>query len=458
MNRKDAKTQRTAKTRDSISSDSLDPQPNVLLRAVTDAGVFALLLFLLTIVPYANGSERFHMALPLAWVADWALWRRAELGATGKLLWRAPLLGALCIWGFVSFFTERFAGPARWPELLWYLLFGSSLLVVGLLLHLAIRVVVGGLERACHKLNCKQVRFWRALRAMVLLVVFLPYLYVAISVHRIKVWETTNPLLRYGYRYQAVTFPACDDDLPLRGWFIPAGNSHATIIVCHGINANMSDFVVAAPFLHDAGYNVFLFDFRGHGDSPGHTTTFGYHEARDVRGAVRYLRDRPDCRRLGVLGYSMGGSAALHAIAQTPEVRAVVVDSTFSNLQDLVASHLQFLPEAPRRFVLATLATATWLEVGIMPDNIAPVRHVAEVAPRPLLIIHGLKDGLVSPDEARALFAAAHQPKQLWLVPLAGHDKAGFVAEREYHRRVLGLFRAIMEPQRRKGAKNDKGK
>jgi len=70
------------------------------------------------------------------------------------------------------------------------------------------------------------------------------------------------------------------DGLILKGWIIQKDKSLVTIIFCHGLGMNKSDLLSLAKSIYDAGFNLFLFDFRGHGDSSGSTTSFGYLEER----------------------------------------------------------------------------------------------------------------------------------------------------------------------------------
>ena len=244
--------------------------------------------------------------------------------------------------------------------------------------------------------------------------------------------------------YETVAFQAADDGVALSGWFIPAPHSNATVLICHGISANKSGLLNLVPFLHNAGFNVFLFDLRGHGDSAGHTTSYGYYEARDVRGALRYLDSRPDCKRIGALAFSMGGSSLLHAIGDAPELRGAVVDSTFADLSTLADLQMDFLPKLLRRPLIAAVSAATWLEIGVPLSAVSPRQHIAAVSPRPLLLIHGLADTLIPPSQARANFAAAREPKQLWLVPGAGHCGADATDQVEYERRVTAFFRGCL--------------
>ena len=139
-----------------------------------------------------------------------------------------------------------------------------------------------------------------------------------------------------GLAFEDVAFTATDD-VDLKGWFIPAGRRSRgpTVLFVHGWLWNRMgnvagrvpftdrdvDFLPPTKALHDAGFNVLLFDLSNHGESGRRLPlTFGPWEARDFVGAVRYLRTRPDVdgERIGVVGTSMGGNIALIGLAGVP--------------------------------------------------------------------------------------------------------------------------------------------
>lgn len=172
----------------------------------------------------------------------------------------------------------------------------------------------------------------------------------------------------------------------------------------------------------------------------GHTTSFGGAEARDVRGAVACLRSRPDVGAIAAFGLSMGGAALLQAMPQLPSVRAVVVDSTFADFGTVTDGQLTSLPSPLRGVMRTEIGFWARLELGVSLADIAPRQHIAAVSPRPLLIIHGTDDGLISPAQAEENFAAARPPKQLWLVPGTGYIGAHSVASLEYERHVVAFL------------------
>ena len=233
--------------------------------------------------------------------------------------------------------------------------------------------------------------------------------------------------------YRDVSFRTADG-LTLRGWWIPGGK-HATVVMIHGYGNNREEPLSRAGYLHGAGYNLLLFDLRGHGRSQGDGTTVGYREPLDAHAAVAYAH-RLDNGPIALFGYSLGAAVALEDGAVDPSVDAVIEDSGFSSVADVFPARFKGvtgLPDLP--FAAATAAFGT-LEVG---PEVWAVRPVAEAATlgRPLLVIVGGEDTVVPPAEGLAIYAAARGPKQLLDIPTAGHVDGYYAANRLYERTVL---------------------
>lgn len=248
-----------------------------------------------------------------------------------------------------------------------------------------------------------------------------------------------------GRPLERVTFPATDG-VELVGWFIPHPDSPAVVVLSHGSGANGPSLWLAGygRFLYEGGYSVFLFDHRGHGQSPGRVTTIGPHEVRDFLGAVRYLRSRPDvdAERIGAFGLSMGAGVALVAAAEEPAIKAVVADSVLADLGVTVRERMGKVDTRWGRIRYGTLLLRL-LDL-ITGENLAdfrPVDAAPRISPRAVLLINGANDWTgTNPDDARALYAAAGEPKELWIVPGAGHGGAYYAAREEYEQRLLAFF------------------
>lgn len=417
-------------------------------RVLVLCGAAFMLWMALSLFHLSHYSEKVHVALPLLWLLDFALFRPRPRW----LHWLVMLaMGSLCygaLWAVLRVWAAQQDGTVGYGEPLWWLFYGASILVIyqGLCLAGVSLLTIMPAWRA--RYGQPRGRLLRGLRILLTLVLFVPYVFVAGNAHRVKVLSPDNPRQSLHLPYQEVTFPTAVDGLPLRGWFIAAPHPRGTVLLVHGVGASKADLLAIAGFLHQTGCQVFLFDLRGHGDSPGHTTSFGYYEARDVRGAMEYLQRRGDAGPVVGYAFSMGGASLLQAMPYLSAMKGVILDSSFADLTSMARSRFAWLPEPIQRGLLAAIACWTRVELGAPLADIAPVRDIGLIAPRPVLIIHGTSDEVIPYHQSQILFQAARPPKQLWLVPGVRHVAAYTDANEEYERRVRQLLRCVMEPGR----------
>jgi fermentation-respiration switch protein FrsA (DUF1100 family) len=231
------------------------------------------------------------------------------------------------------------------------------------------------------------------------------------------------------------------DGVTLRGWYIPAENSTKTITVCSGANGSLDADVHVAPWLHEAGYNVLLFNWRAHGQSEGEVVTLGFNERYDLIAAVQFAKSK-GAERVGVLGFSMGGTVAIATAAVYEDINAIVADSPFVFLLSAVAGGLieRGVPEG-LSFLLARLfVTTACLRTRLNLYDIDLARWINRVAPRPLLLIFGEQDVIVPPSEVNLIFARAGEPKEVWRVPEAAHRNIHVRRPAEYRQRICEFF------------------
>ncbi len=244
----------------------------------------------------------------------------------------------------------------------------------------------------------------------------------------------------YGLVAEAVEFHT-GDELLLRGWYIPAENSTRTVIVCSGVNGSLDADVHVAPWLHDAGFNVLLFNWRAHGQSEGEVVTLGYNERYDLIAAVQYVKSK-GAERVGVLGFSLGGTVAIATAAVYEDVSAVVADSPFVYLVSAVAGGLieRRIPEGLAHLLARLFIAIACVRTGLNLFDIDLLRWIQRVAPRPLLLIFGEKDVIVPKSEIDLIFTQARSPKDLWRVPEAAHRNIHTLRPEEYRQRISEFF------------------
>jgi pimeloyl-ACP methyl ester carboxylesterase len=230
------------------------------------------------------------------------------------------------------------------------------------------------------------------------------------------------------------------DGIRIHSWLFRSPSAAASVIVLHGHGGNKHTCLPLARMLFPA-YNVLLLDHRGHGDSDGLRTTIGYEERLDVHGAVDLLLER-GLGPVGIFGMSMGGATALLAAAEDPRIAAVVADSPYARLRWAVqqVAVLRGYPKLVTPLIAYLGCLATSLHLRYQMRAFDPVEVIDRIAPRPLLLMHGVEDEMIPVASAHVLYARAGDPKELWLIDGLKHCRALEEAFEPFQQRVLRFF------------------
>ena len=254
-----------------------------------------------------------------------------------------------------------------------------------------------------------------------------------------------------GLPFEALAIPL-RDGFELRGWWVPATSPRATVILLHGFGSSREELLDHPPYLHDAGFDLLLYDARACGESGGTMSTLGWREQDDLRAVIDLVEHRTAGRPIFAMGHSLGSATIILEAAEDDRMRAFVLEAPFTAIDEIVNrafSHFTrpSLPAFPFAPVAVAIAEA---RVGRGPDSIRPIGSIGRLAPRQLLIVTGAHDEVVPPPDAARLAAAAGEGSTWWLVPDAGHsgsvDEPIVAAPSEYRRRVLDLFERALEP------------
>jgi pimeloyl-ACP methyl ester carboxylesterase len=247
----------------------------------------------------------------------------------------------------------------------------------------------------------------------------------------------------YGLGYEDVTFcSAHEDRIRLSGWVVPAAEPRGVVILCHGHGGSRRGTLKKAVMLNRYHFTTLLFDFRASGCSEGTCRTLGLHETDDVLGAVQFLQSHPATARLQIaaLGHSMGGAAIIRAAARCTEIRAVIAEATYARLETVMRRRVKLCAGPFASRVFTTCNRLGEQKLGASLSQVAPERDIAKISPRPVLLIQDSLDFVCPRADSNQLYAAALQPKELWIVPRAPHTCAHRVAPKEYERRVTDFL------------------
>jgi fermentation-respiration switch protein FrsA (DUF1100 family) len=216
-----------------------------------------------------------------------------------------------------------------------------------------------------------------------------------------------------GLAYEEVRFAAADGTA-LHGWFLPGDAGRPLVVFCHGNAGNISHRLESLDLLHGLGLSVFIFDYRGYGQSAGTPSEEGTYA--DARGALAWLQQRGwTPSRLLYFGESLGAAVALQLAVEQPPA-GLVLEAPFTSIAAMGRHHYFLL-----HFLLGWLLDARY-------DNLDKIDRVRS----PLLIIQGEADSIVPPAMARRLYEAANEPKTLRLIPGADHNDLLFTGGSAY--------------------------
>ena len=235
-----------------------------------------------------------------------------------------------------------------------------------------------------------------------------------------RIRETGSPA-DHGLVYEVIWIPTVRGRR-LHGWWLPAPGAQGTLVLVHGWGGNAELMLPLAVPLRRAGLNLLLFDARNHGRSDADTFSSLPRFAEDLGAAIAWLKQRHPRRsnRVAVLGHSVGAGAALFAATRNRDIAAVISIAAFAHPAEVTARSLAPL-RLPRGVTALVIRYVEWV-IGHRFDIIAPVGSIRRV-PCPVLLVHGQADTLVPVEDARRIFAQAHQGRtRLLEVPDAGHD------------------------------------
>jgi fermentation-respiration switch protein FrsA (DUF1100 family) len=264
----------------------------------------------------------------------------------------------------------------------------------------------------------------------------------------------------FGMTYDEASFVSTDG-LHLKGWWMPAGEGNSngpsgaatgTIIYCHGQNRTRIEMLPMAQLGHSLGYNGLAFDFRHQGASEGKLSSVGYWERRDVDGAVRYaLNERHAARPIVLWGVSLGAAASLMSAAETPDVAAVISDSTFLSFEDTARHHwglfFGWLPSFP--MYNETMALIAW-KAHFRASDFDLRFAVQHINPRPILFIGVEGDPRMPPNIARTLYSLSSSPDRMLLIVPGKRHGEGFTSGHDQYVQAVTEFLAKVkaaEPQ-----------
>ncbi len=266
--------------------------------------------------------------------------------------------------------------------------------------------------------------------AILFLTAYYTYHWTQSILHPQRFIATGDSLKENNIEYQEVEL-ITKDGLKLSAWYTPPKNG-AVILLAHGYNDNRPESLYVMFAKHD--YGVLAWDFRAHGESEGEFSTLGYYEQLDAEAALDFALAQEGVEVIGAWGGSMGASTMILTASQRTEIKAVVADSAFPSLADVLRLNMPF------EFLHPLVLFFGQYQTGIQIEDVNVEKVIADISPRAVYIIDGWQGAAIVMNSPYRLYDSANEPKQIWVeddVPhlgMYGHNP------QRYENRVIKFF------------------
>ena len=213
---------------------------------------------------------------------------------------------------------------------------------------------------------------------------------------------------QYGLKYDDITL-ITKDHVNINAWYVPTENPIGTLLFCHGNAGNDSDRVTGIDQFHHAHLNVFIFDYRGYGESEGQPSEQGTYN--DAMAAYSYLTSRTDvdAKKIFIYGESLGGAVAIDLASKVKSAGLIVID-TFTSIDAIGREIYPFLP-------------IRWL-MRTKYDSLSKIKKIH----CPVLIGHSKEDDIIPYHHGQDLFKAANPPKEFMQLK-GNHGEAIYISD-----------------------------
>lgn len=216
----------------------------------------------------------------------------------------------------------------------------------------------------------------------------------------------------------------------IHGWYFATTQkvNKGTVLFFHGNAENITSHFLMLRWMPDAGYNYFIFDYPGYGLSTGSPTPESTVEAGIA--AAEWLHEKKDKRALIIYGHSLGGVIAMRTVEEIKKdipISKVIIEGSFSSYKEMSRRVLK------RQWWTWWLQPVSYLFVS---DKYSP-EPIDQIAPIPMLFIHGTSDPAVEYQSSEQMYAAAKDPKELWLIPEGKHGNLYEINNGELRQRLL---------------------
>lgn len=219
------------------------------------------------------------------------------------------------------------------------------------------------------------------------------------------------------------------------------GGSGRFVILSHGYTDNRLGALKYAKIYLDLGYQVIVYDLRGHGENEATFCTYSARESRDLLALVQDTRSRyPELVTLGIHGESLGAATTVACLRYQPQVDFAVADCPFADIATVLKDGLRSarLPT----FLVDLASLGAKVRFGYSYDDMRPIDGI-ETNQVPILFFHGEEDTFIRPEHSLRLQQAAVCRTERYVFPGAGHAESVLKDRAEYAGHVTAFLAGL---------------
>lgn len=229
----------------------------------------------------------------------------------------------------------------------------------------------------------------------------------------------------------------------IKGWYAESNNRDKAILLLHPLRCSRMFMESRAQFLLKNGYSVCLIDMQAHGETKGEKVTFGYKESDDVIATVNYLKRVMGYKKIGILGTSLGGAAALY---QSKKIKAdaIILESVYPEIRTAIDNRVKMHLGPLSKIITPILVNQIKPILKIDPSELNPLNHINDNT-APKFVISGKEDKRTTEAETLKLYEKIKSEKELWLLDNAKHEDLYKIAPKDYEEKVLSFFNKYLQ-------------
>lgn len=231
----------------------------------------------------------------------------------------------------------------------------------------------------------------------------------------------------------------------LYGWFTKAKEpSSTTILIIHGFAVDHASLDIHAQMFINLGYNILQVDNQAAGKSEGKYQGFGYLESIDTKKWIDELLSKRPNEKIVLFGASMGAATVMMTAGKSlPEnVKAVIEDSGYTSMLDIVNYHFKNRYKISGRFLLKMISIVAKIRSGYFYGQADCIKAL-ENCHLPILFMHGKLDTAVPYFMRDELLQVGDFPKESYALDKGVHIRSYYIDSKNYQHKVTNFFKSV---------------